>query len=162
MKIAFLTALLFLVAPTEPRTISWTDLVPEGAATAVVPGDPADHEGGAAQQTGSAEAVAELDGAYIRMPGFMLPLDYTEKGKVKAFLLVPYYGACIHVPPPPPNQIVFVQPAESFASDGLFTPVWVEGRLSASGGDHDLSYVDGSAAVSVGYSLEGASITPYE
>ena len=155
MKIAFLTALLFLVAPTEPRTISWTDLVPEGAATAVAPGDPADHEGGAAQQTGSAEAVAELDGAFIRMPGFMLPLDYTEKGKVKAFLLVPYYGACIHVPPPPPNQIVFVDTGDSpVESKGLWDPVWVTGTMQVKANDNDL----GDTA----YTLLLDKMEPYE
>ena len=139
MKIAFLTALLFLVAPTEPRTISWTDLVPEGAATAVAPGDPADHEGGAAQQTGSAEAVAELDGAFIRMPGFMLPLDYTEKGKVKAFLLVPYYGACIHVPPPPPNQIVLARYPQGLKLTDIYTPLWVSGTLKIEQVSNDLA-----------------------
>ena len=74
---------------------------------------------------------------------------------------MPYVGACIHTPPPPTNQIVHVHVDEGFESQGLFTPVWVTGRISTQPQSVDLSYVDGTANVSVGYGLEAAGIEPY-
>ena len=101
-----------------------------------------------------------LDGERIRMPGYVLPLEF-EGTSVKEFLLVPYVGACIHVPPPPPNQMVFVTPRESFESKGLYAPVWVEGTLSTRGGAYDLTLVDGTASVDAGYTLAATEVEPY-
>ena len=81
--------------------------------------------------------VPELDGHVIKLPGYVLPLDF-EGTLVKSFLLVPYVGACIHVPPPPPNQIVFVQLKQGFKSNELYAPVWVTGRIST-GHEQDIS-----------------------
>ncbi|MGB1007610.1 MAG: DUF3299 domain-containing protein, partial [Thalassobaculaceae bacterium] len=61
----------------------------------------------------NAQTVGALDGQTVRLPGFVLPL--TENGAAgDEFLLVPYVGACIHSPPPPPNQMVLVVPAGSY------------------------------------------------
>ena len=74
-----------------------------------------------------AEAVnTELDGQNVRIPGYLLPLDFDGK-KVTEFLLVPYVGACIHVPPPPPNQIVHVRPDEAVDDPGMFAAVSGDG-----------------------------------
>ena len=70
----------------------------------------------------------------IRMPGFILPLDYQPDGlsaEVSEFLLVPYVGACIHVPPPPPNQLVYVGLEESIVIEELWEPIWIIGTLTA-------------------------------
>ena len=151
--IALIAAALTFVSAEEPRTIVWADLVPEGDNVASA-STPQSHDGGPGMQTGSAETVAELDGVVIRMPGFMLPLDYTERGKVRGFLLVPYYGACIHVPPPPPNQIVFVDSsAEPVDSKGLCDPVSVTGTMKVKENQNDL----GDAA----YTLILEEIAPY-
>lgn len=75
-----------------------------------------------------APTVAALDGQRVRLPGFVVPLDETGRG-LSSFLLVPYFGACIHTPPPPANQIVHVvtrQPVEGFRS---MDAVWVQGVL---------------------------------
>ena len=101
------------------------------------------------------------NGHLVRIPGYALPLEF-EGTAVSEFLLVPYVGACIHSPPPPPNQIVFIKVSEPFASKGLFTPVWVEGVLNATRGSHELSLVDGRAPIDVGYRIEGAVVAPYE
>ena len=103
----------------------------------------------------------KLDGAQVRIPGYALPLELDGE-RVTQFLLVPYVGACIHTPPPPPNQMVFVTMRDGFTSEGLFQPVWVEGKLAASGGSYDLSLVDGSSAVDAGYSLQASVIEPYK
>ncbi len=103
----------------------------------------------------------KYDGQRVRIPGYALPLEF-DGDEVSEFLLVPFVGACIHTPPPPPNQIVFVKPSEAFASAGLYTPVWVEGTLAATPAVHDLSLVDGQAPIDVGYKIEGAAVVPYE
>jgi hypothetical protein len=93
----------------------------------------------------------DLDDVDIRMPGYVLPLEF-DGDKVTEFLLVPYVGACIHKPVPAPNQMVFVKAASPFKSEGLFSPVWVEGRMFAKSGVYNLSLVDGSRDVDSGYS----------
>jgi hypothetical protein len=72
--------------------------------------------------------VAELDGKRVRIGGYVVPLDF-DATKIKEFLLVPFVGACIHVPPPPPNQIIYVKAAEGFEVAGQFDPVYVTGTL---------------------------------
>jgi hypothetical protein len=105
--------------------------------------------------------VGELEGQMIRMPGYALPLEYAEGG-VKEFLLVPYIGACIHVPPPPPNQMVFVRLDQEFVADDLYMPVWITGRMSVQQASRRLSYVDGESQVATGYTLDGITVEPYE
>ncbi len=103
----------------------------------------------------------KYDGQRVRIPGYALPLEF-DGDEVSEFLLVPFVGACIHTPPPPRNQIVFVKPSEAFSSDGLYTPVWVEGILAAATAVHDLSLVDGEAPIDVGYEIEGAAVEPFD
>jgi hypothetical protein len=69
-----------------------------------------------------------IAGKPVRIPGFMVPLEYGKK-EVKEFLLVPYFGACIHVPPPPANQIIHVLPAKPFKSKTGMDAVWVNGVI---------------------------------
>ena len=105
--------------------------------------------------------VMDLNGQIVRMPGYALPLEASEKG-VKEFLLVPYVGACIHVPPPPPNQTVYVQLDKAYAVRSLYEPVWITGRLEVQASSRALSFVDGQTDVATGYTLSGISIEPYE
>lgn len=101
----------------------------------------------------SAPVVGALDGQWVRLPGYVVPLDY-EGTEVSEFLLVPYFGACIHVPPPPSNQIVYVKAEKPYVIDGMFTPVWVTGTLSTKA---FLNLV-GDA----GYTLTATKVEPYE
>ena len=79
------------------------------------------------------------------------------------FLLVPYVGACIHTPPPPPNQIVHVRTEEAYTTDGgLYTPVWVNGLMKTEQSQSNLNFVDGSAGIPSSYALEAVSVEPYE
>ena len=104
--------------------------------------------------------VNELDGQKIRMAGYLLPLAFADGGET-GFLLVPYVGACIHVPPPPPNQIVLVQLKKKFKAKDLFTPVWVSGLLRTKSSSKALTLVDGASNVTVGYHLEAEAIENY-
>lgn len=72
--------------------------------------------------------VPEYRGKRIRLPGFLIPLDLATDGATD-FLLVPFVGACIHVPPPPPNQIVHARVEKPFMPDGMFHAVYAIGIL---------------------------------
>lgn len=78
-----------------------------------------------------APVVDSLNGKRVHIGGYVVPLDF-EATKVKEFLLVPFVGACIHVPPPPANQIIYVKAAQGFEVQGSFDPVWVTGTLNVS------------------------------
>ena len=106
--------------------------------------------------------VEELNGERVRMPGYLLPLEL-EGTRVTEFFLVPYVGACIHVPPPPPNQIVLVRMTdnESYQSEKLFEPVWVTGVISTSSTVQELYLVDGAADINTGYSIAASRVEPY-
>ena len=103
----------------------------------------------------------ELDGKPIRMPGYALPLEHDGKN-VTEFLLVPWVGACIHTPPPPPNQIVYVTLKEGFEVKSRFEPVWVNGEMSIGGMSKELFLIDGSSQINVGYSVKGGKAERYE
>ncbi len=107
-------------------------------------------------------ARQDLDGKPIRMPGYLLPLEFDGK-RVTEFLLVPYVGACIHTPPPPPNQIVHVTTESGFQTDGgLYTPVWVSGLMRTEQVSSSLNYVDGTSDIPSAYRLNAVTVEPYE
>jgi hypothetical protein len=99
------------------------------------------------------DTLKKLNGKRVRIPGFVVPLDdFMEDGA--EFLLVPYYGACVHTPPPPPNQIIFVQMAGKKAVKlSLFDAVWMHGTLK-------IASVE-SPYGTVGFTLEGLRMEPY-
>ena len=98
-----------------------------------------------------------LNGKMVKIPGFISPLEVDEtKGMVKEFLLVPYFGACIHVPPPPLNQTLLVKPLEgkSIGMERMYEPVWVSGTIVTEQVHTDLA--------EAGYQIKDASVTIYE
>lgn len=101
----------------------------------------------------STDTLKKLEGKLVRIPGFVVPLDdFQEEGA--EFLLVPYYGACVHTPPPPPNQIVMVGMAgRKSVKLNLFDAVWMSGRLK-------IASIE-SPYGTVGYQLEGMKVEPY-
>ncbi len=103
----------------------------------------------------------DLDGRDIRIPGYVLSLEF-DGDDVTEFLLVPYAGACIHTPPPPPNQIIHVKVDEGFASGDLFTPVCVSGVLRVELSKQQVGLSDGESEFGVGYTLNASSIVLYE
>ncbi len=105
-------------------------------------------------QLGTFNTVPELDSRRVKLPGFVVPLDFQRSGKVKDFLFVPYFGACLHTPPPPPNQIVYVEGEVSLSPDDLWLPYWAVGVMRTRSVENDL----GDAA----YTLELSSLEPYE
>ena len=101
----------------------------------------------------SAPANEAMNGRNIRIAGFLVPLEWGDK-KLKEFLLVPYFGACIHVPPPPANQIIHVV-ADTPAKDmQAMEAVWVEGTLEIALADTDM----GKSS----YKMKARSVTKYK
>ncbi|MEF7612755.1 DUF3299 domain-containing protein [Aquincola sp. MAHUQ-54] len=128
--------------PSVPgyRTITWADLLPPGWHP---------HEGLSAEDIGAlrdddpravelmqrmrwdeAPPHAAMDGLPVNLAGYVVPLQQAGRA-LKEFLLVPHFGACIHTPPPPANQIVHVTLAEPAANLHAMDAVWVRGPLQA-------------------------------
>lgn len=135
--------------------LAWNDLVPQG--TGQIP--PAlrgvlehDEAGLAAQQPKSSGVRTDWNGRTVRLSGFIVPLDYDGTG-VTAFMLVPYVGACIHVPPPPANQLVLVTTERPYEAEGLFAPVTVTGMFGTAATSTQLA--------EVGYALSADRIEAY-
>lgn len=84
------------------------------------------------QALSSTQVVEAYDNRQIRLPGFAVPVEMNDKQQVTEFFLVPYFGACIHYPPPPPNQIIYVHVPGGITIDSIYEPYWVEGRLRTS------------------------------
>jgi hypothetical protein len=97
--------------------------------------------------------LKDVDGKIVKIPGFMVPLE-DESEVITEFLLVPYQGACVHTPPPPPNQIVEVKmEGGKKAKFDFWNPVWVRGKL-------EIQTVR-SPYGDVSYKLTGMAIEPY-
>ncbi|KGJ89591.1 DUF3299 domain-containing protein [Colwellia psychrerythraea] len=83
------------------------------------------------QALNSTNIIDAMDGRKIRIPGFVVPVGFTDEQRITSFFLVPYFGACLHMPPPPPNQIIYIKTDQGFDLESIYEPVWVSGMLSA-------------------------------
>jgi hypothetical protein len=91
------------------------------------------------QALSSTRIRSEYNNKAIRIPGFIVPLSFGENNSITEFFIVPYFGACIHVPPPPPNQIIFGKFPAGFKLDALYDPFWIEGTLSTQVIENDMA-----------------------
>ena len=149
---------------TSPRTIGWDALVPadwdpmkdlKGLNLSIL--NDADPRATAAlaklrEAWDNAPINPTIVGQLVRLPGYLVPLEETKDG-LKEFLLVPYFGACIHSPPPPANQIVHVLPKSPAKGLRSMDTVWVTGVLTGTRTD---SYMGMS-----GYRIEATQVTLY-
>ncbi|MFT5897400.1 MAG: hypothetical protein ACI97K_000026 [Glaciecola sp.] len=150
-------ALMFLVvnvaeASDDYNEIEWTELMPADDLQALLnpPEFLADIEDGSSndrvealgdlgesdEQTKrfeealkSTRVIEAFDQQRIRIPGFIVPLESNEQQQVTQFFIVPYFGACLHLPPPPPNQIIYVEYSDGLEVTTLYDPYWFEGTL---------------------------------
>jgi hypothetical protein len=140
--------------------LEWTDLLPDADLQKMEALPEVSHEGGEgagaainknfntsndpamkawADVMSSANVRGELNGRKVKIPGFIVPIEYDAEQNITAFFLVPYFGACIHVPPPPPNQIVYVSGSKNLKADLIYNPFWIEGTLTTATMSHDLA-----------------------
>ena len=158
------------------KTIEWIDLMPQDDSDALM--NPPDYlneiEDGsdddllsnqlmlANDQAGddrfmqaltSTRVMKEFDNFNIRLPGFIVPLEFDIQLNVTQFFLVPFFGACIHVPPPPPNQIVYGIFEQGLKLEALHEPVWLTGRLTTTLTENEVA--------TAAYALEVTSVAKY-
>jgi uncharacterized protein len=154
-------------ARNKPMLIGWENLMPPGEEDVLADlyeeymkslGDVGGiAEGSAAdqmKQIGTFNTVKPLDGRLVRIPGYVVPLDFNARNALSEFLLAPYFGACVHAPPPPPNQIIFVTAKPAAKLKDLWGAVWAEGVLST--GRKTSSLADAA------YTMALTRIEPYE
>lgn len=137
--------------------LDWSDLLPEGE-TAIPPVIQSliDHDAPPSlisQQPASGGVRTDWNGQIVRLPGYVVPIEYSGTG-VTAFILVPFVGACVHVPPPPANQLVFVTTQKPFESKGLFEAVNVIGMFGTASMTTQLAQI--------AYALSADSIEPFQ
>lgn len=151
-----LTVLLGILAlpahAVDYKTIDWDILIPEGEK--LLPPPQVSHDGNMASVPQPVGGVnKKLDNQDLRIPGFVVPLEGDAK-KVTAFLLVPYFGACIHVPPPPTNQVIYVSYPKGAPVDDLWDAIWVKGKMRTISSSHEMA--------TASYSMEATDVSVYE
>ena len=173
---------ILIVFPTlnlhaeEPRELAWEELVPEDWNPNSVFDRYTDEEFArmsdeeyfrlqkeAQAMLDEAPTVDNLDGQTVKIPGFLLPLEFQETN-ISEFLLVPYFGACIHTPPPPANQIIHGKLENDFAMNELFEPVWITGKLKTLRTETTLGEEGFTQTLTIdtGYTMEVQEVLPYE
>jgi hypothetical protein len=164
-----LLALLMLTsqAHAELPELDWLELLPADDRYAIEHLPEIDHDspeakgfsdkGGLKQQDQkmpavmySGKTVPAMDRKKVRIGGYPVPLESNAEGLNTTFFLVPYPGACIHVPPPPPNQIVLVRFPQGIRLDDIYNPLWVVGTLKVEKVSNDLA--------DAAYALDAASV----
>jgi len=164
MRALILTLLLCCapIAHAAPAELDWLELMPAEDRKALEEMPEIEHDspendgfsdqGGLKQGAGlpavmySAKTVPSLNGKQVRLGGYPVPLETDSLGRSTEFFLVPYPGACIHVPPPPPNQIVMVRYPTGIMLDDIYAPLWVDGTLQIEPVSNDLA--DAAYAIS--------------
>jgi len=105
-------------------------------------------------QAFSVGVVDEMNKKEIRVPGFVVPVEVDSENLVTEFFLVPYFGACFHKPPPPPNQTIYVTSAEPIAYESIYDPVWVMGVIKTEQIGNDIA--------TAAYTMDLHQIEPYD
>ncbi|MDE1063183.1 MAG: DUF3299 domain-containing protein [Pseudomonadales bacterium] len=110
----------------------------------------------------AAPVVDAFEGMQVKVPGFVLPLEFSNT-LLKEFLLVPYYGACIHTPPPPANQIIHGKLKTGYKLESIYLPVWITGTLNISRSQTQINEegVANGLEVQSAYSMNVELVEPY-
>jgi len=135
--------------------LDWEDLLPKSqSAIPPVLNSLIEHDAPSlsSKQPASTGVRSDWNGMIVRLPGFIVPID-TVGTAVTAFILVPFVGACVHVPPPPANQLVFVTTPKPYESAGIYAPVNVTGMFGVSSMTTHLAQI--------GYALSAEKIEPF-
>lgn len=113
------------------------------------------------QQRAAETVTHDFNGKSVRVPGFLVPIEFSAPLIATEFLLVPTAGACIHMPPPPANQIVRVSYPEGYQVETVQYPVWVEGVISSNLTTDSVYLVDGDTDLTMGYTMSASSVVNY-
>ena len=158
------------------RTIEWTELMPKDDLEAIlnqpdyiddiVDGSPEDQlsnrvksaivtasDNRYQQALVSTRVIEAFNNQPVRIAGFIVPLEFDGEQTVTQFFFVPYFGACIHMPPPPPNQLIYVSYPQGLKLNALYDPFWITGVIKTSLVENDMA--------TAAYSIAVNSISPY-
>ena len=168
LLLAILASSLSAGTKTKHKEIFWEELVPDGYTVDSVYAKYQKQVDEAPEGSDEAFALYEkvmeelnnaplnekLKDSYIKLPGFIAPLDQDGES-INEFLLVPYFGACVHSPPPPLNQTVYVKVSskDGVSLEDSFLPIWIYGKLQTTGKKTEIG--------NAGYSIAEARIEPY-
>lgn len=122
-------------APTgDTREIDWLELLPPEDLKALEEMPEVSHDGQMQmpQVMASTKTVLAMSGVKGKVPGYLVPISFDENQRVTEMFLVPYFGACVHVPPPPPNQLIYIKPENPIELGNLWDAYWVHGTVQAS------------------------------
>jgi hypothetical protein len=140
------------------RNLDWLEMMPRAEVDALAHPDQqvlVDHlVNKRAKQAGSSHVVLELDGQKARLEGYVVPIEADDEGNMTEFFIVPFYGACIHVPPPPPNQIVYAKLAKGIKTPESWQAFWFKGTLRTQSVSNRVA---GAA-----YSMDNPTLVPWD
>jgi hypothetical protein len=149
------------VAPEKPLgdegyvELDWLKMMPKEDLDALKNPAPVQHVGRVRMaQFGTFNTVAEVTGHKIKLPGYVVPIESDDQGHMTEFFFVPFFGACIHVPPPPPNQLVYAKLARPIKTPQIWDPYWLRGELRV---ETVKNQIAGSA-----YTMVDAELVPYD
>jgi hypothetical protein len=135
--------------------LEWTHMLPFGDLAILKDAPPVIHVGNrAGAQIGTLHTVPALADRRVRLTGYVVPLDTDANGDMTEFFFVPFYGACIHVPPPPPNMLIHVQLDKAIPTPQIWDPFWLRGTLRIS--------VERNAVAASAYAMNNAELVPYK
>ena len=134
--------------------LDWTHMMPPEDIKLLEDAPPVVHVGTQRmKQVGTLHTVAALDGRKVRLTGYVVPLESDAEGRMTEFFFVPFYGACIHVPPPPPNMLVHVRLSKGIDTPSLYDPLVLRGVLH--------TQQTSNAMAASAYAVDGAALGPY-
>lgn len=135
--------------------LDWLKMMPKEDLEALKNEPAVQHVGSARmKQFGTYHTVEAVTQRKIKLPGYVVPIESDDQGRMTEFFFVPFFGACIHVPPPPPNQIVYARLAKPIKTPEIWDPYWLRGELRIETRQNKLA---GSA-----YTMSDASLVPYD
>lgn len=157
----------------DPKTLEWDELMPPGYVESLLEqnnsdtssaqnffewDDNSDQAQAAYDELkaklSSAPIVPELNNQHVRLAGFIVPLNFDfDTETYSEFLLVPYYGACIHVPPPPSNQVVYATVSKPLKETTLDYAVWASGILTTKSASSEYAFA--------GYTMKEVELSEY-
>ena len=166
-----------VAAKSDYKTLDWEQLIPkdeleilmnppayiweiedgseEDQLSSSLQSSPVDQEQDLYQQAlVSTNVIDEFDQQKVRLPGFIVPLEFNEDSVITTFFLVPFFGACTHEPPPPPNQIIYSEYEPGQKVDNIYEPVWITGIIHTNTQTNHLA--------TSAYSMIVDSVLPYD
>lgn len=153
--LAFASGLAWAAETSAVRELDWLEMMPKDEVDALTEAPVVEHNGMfKSVQQGSSRVIPELDGIKVKIAGYIVPVEVNADNQMSEFFIVPYFGACIHVPPPPPNQIILARLTKPIPVTEIYDAYWIEGTLKVETAKNDIA--------AAAYTLSTESVTLWE